>query len=278
MLSRTTEKLSLDWPDEPREYQSSRLDEWFLSGPNSWPERRKLPFFSDLHHEISRSWKQPFSSRLTNAAAADFTNLVGSVEQGYTIIPVVEDTLASHLSPSLAPSLKSRPLLSTKPCRTTYALIGKSYIAAGQAGMALHTMAILQAYQAEVFKEMDEGTGLTPETVKELRRATDLALRAINHTWEAVSSVVEKFCSAKMLSAALKQFMPRRMRDHSTPSSSLSREHRESRWPCGLGLAMFPRFYPQRFALRWSHFTLSILLPLLQVRMKRFTCSVQFEL
>ncbi len=143
VLSRATEKLSLDWPDEPRESQASKLDERFLSGPNSRPERRKLPFFSDLHQEISRSWKQPFSSRLTNAAAADFTNLVGSVEQGYTAILVVEDTLASHLSPSLAPSWKSRPLLPTKPCRTTSALIGKSYIAAGQAGIALHTMAIL---------------------------------------------------------------------------------------------------------------------------------------
>ncbi len=97
VLSRATEKLSLDWPDEPRESQASKLDERFLSGPNSRPERRKLPFFSDLHQEISRSWKQPFSSRLTNAAAADFTNLVGSVEQGYTAILVVEDTLASHL-------------------------------------------------------------------------------------------------------------------------------------------------------------------------------------
>ncbi len=134
--------------------------------------------------------------------------------------------------------------------------------------MALHTMAILQAYQVDVLKEMDEGVGLTPEAVKELRRATDLALRATKHTaravgrsmagsvaaehhlWlnlteirekekvflldapisqsglfgEAVSSVVEKFRSAKTQSAALKQFMPRRMRDHSTPSSSLSRE------------------------------------------------------
>ncbi len=131
VLSRPTEKLSLDWLDEPRESQASKLDEQFLSGPNSRPERRKLTFFSDLHQEISRSWKQPFSSRLTNAAAADFTNLVGSVEQGYTAIPVVEDTLASHLLPSLAPSWKSRPLLPTKPCRTTSALIGKSYIAAG---------------------------------------------------------------------------------------------------------------------------------------------------
>ncbi|KAF4105117.1 hypothetical protein G5714_014448 [Onychostoma macrolepis] len=60
VLSRATEKLSIDWPDEPRESQSSKLDERFLSGPNSKPERRKLPFFSDLHHEIFRSWKQPF--------------------------------------------------------------------------------------------------------------------------------------------------------------------------------------------------------------------------
>ncbi|XDV37990.1 hypothetical protein PO909_007490 [Leuciscus waleckii] len=90
VLSRATEKLSIDWPDEPRESQSSKLDERFLSGPNSRPEGRKLPFFSDLHHEISRSWKQPFSARLTNAAAADFTNLVGFVEQGYSAIPAVE--------------------------------------------------------------------------------------------------------------------------------------------------------------------------------------------
>ncbi len=253
VLSRATEKLALDWPDEPRESRASKLDERFLIGAHSKPERRKLPFFSDLHREISSSWKQPFSSHLTNAAAADFTNLVGSVEQGYTTMPVIEDTLTSHLSPSLAPSWKPRPLLPSKPCRTTSALIGKSYIAAGQTGMALHTMAILQAYQADVLKEMDEGTGLTPEAVKELRRATDLALRATKHTaravgrsmaaseaaerhlllnlteirekekvflmdapisqsglfGEAVSAVVDKFCSAKTQSAAFKQFMPR---------------------------------------------------------------------
>ncbi len=51
--------------------------------------------------------------------------------------------------------------------------------------MALHAMAILQTYQADILKEMDEGTGLTPEAVKELRRATDLALRATKHTAHA---------------------------------------------------------------------------------------------
>ncbi len=47
VLSRATEKLSLDWPNEPRESQASKLDERFLSGPNSSPGRRKLPFFGD---------------------------------------------------------------------------------------------------------------------------------------------------------------------------------------------------------------------------------------
>ncbi len=54
--------------------------------------------------------------------------------------------------------------------------------------MALHTMAILQVYQADVLKEMDEGTGLTLEAVKELPRATDLALKATKHTARAVGS------------------------------------------------------------------------------------------
>ncbi len=129
---RATE-LSLDWLDEPRESQSSKLDERFLSGSGSCPTGRKLPFFPDLHHKVSRSWKQPFSSRLTNAAATDFTNLIGSVEQGYATVPAVEDKLAAHLSPNSSPSWKTRPLHLSKPCMTTSALIGKSYMAVGQA-------------------------------------------------------------------------------------------------------------------------------------------------
>ncbi len=64
VLARTTEKLSLDWPDEPCESQSSKFDERLLSGSVSRPTRKKLPFFPDLHHKVSRSWKQPFSSHL----------------------------------------------------------------------------------------------------------------------------------------------------------------------------------------------------------------------
>ncbi len=44
---------------------------------------------------------------------------------------------------------------------------------------------------------------------------------------EAVSAVVDKFRSAKTQSASLRQFMPKRARDYSTPSSSVSRVRKE---------------------------------------------------
>jgi len=48
----------------------------------------------------------------------------------------------------------------------------------GQAGGTLHTMAVLQSYQADLLKGLDWGQGLSPEAVADLRRTTDLALRA----------------------------------------------------------------------------------------------------
>ncbi len=48
VLSRATEKLALDWPDEPRESRASKLDDRFLIGAHSKLERRKLPFFASF--------------------------------------------------------------------------------------------------------------------------------------------------------------------------------------------------------------------------------------
>ncbi len=45
------------------EKQRSKLDERFLRS-KSLPLRRSLPFFPDLHTEVSRLWRNLFSSRL----------------------------------------------------------------------------------------------------------------------------------------------------------------------------------------------------------------------
>ncbi len=49
-----------------------------------------------------------------------------------------------------------------------------------------HTMSVLQAYQADLLKDLDQGQGLPPEAVTELCRTTDLALRATKQTAAAI--------------------------------------------------------------------------------------------
>lgn len=60
-------------------------------------------------------------------------------------------------------------------------------MAVGQAGVALHTIAVLQAYQADLLKDLDQGQGLFPEVVDELRHTTDLTLRATKQTVAVIS-------------------------------------------------------------------------------------------
>lgn len=97
-------------------------------------------------------------------------------------MPKVEKTLAGYLSPVYASSVK-RPALPSKPCRITLSLVGKAYEAAGQTGGSLHTMAVFQAYQADLLKELDTDLALA---VKELRRTTNLSLRTNKQTARAI--------------------------------------------------------------------------------------------
>ncbi len=75
--------------------------------------------------------------------------------------------------------------------RTTSALVGKAYSVAGQAATCLYTMYLLQAYQAELLGDHDEGGGCG--------QATDLSLRAMaalvateRHLWLNQSNIKGK--------------------------------------------------------------------------------------
>ncbi len=114
-----------------------------------------------------------------------YSSILNKKEHSYGEMPKVEEMLASYLSPKSSSSIKS-PVLPTKPVRITSALVGKAYSAAGQAAACLHTMSLLQAYQAELLTELDEGESISPNTVCELRRATDLSLRAAKETAKSI--------------------------------------------------------------------------------------------
>ncbi len=100
-----------------------------------------------------------YSARLRTSASSALTTVDGAEEKGF-------------LDPS-------------KPCRTTSALAGRSYASAGQAASALHSMAVLQVYQAKLLSAVDESEP-DPATLRELRSATDLALRATKTTAQAI--------------------------------------------------------------------------------------------
>ncbi len=158
VVTRAVAKLDIDWPaDDQTEKEKSKLDFCVVSflRSKSLPLRRSLPFFPDLHTEVSRSWKKPFSSRLFIPASDYYGNVAGLSECGYRAMPRVKQTLAGYLSPGAASSLKA-PVLPTKPLHVSSVLVGKGYTAAGQAGACLHTMAVLQAYQADLLKELDD--------------------------------------------------------------------------------------------------------------------------
>ncbi len=97
-------------------------------------------------------------------------------------LPVFPDLYTDvYLFPESSSSARS-PVLPTKPVRTTSALVEKAYSAAGQAAACLHTMSLLQAYQAELLADLNEGEGIGPNAVCELCRATDLSLRGTKET------------------------------------------------------------------------------------------------
>ncbi|KAL0199808.1 hypothetical protein M9458_002995, partial [Cirrhinus mrigala] len=170
----------------PPSPEPSRLDDWFLgSGRDSRPRSSLVPFFPEVHEELTKSWKAPLSACSRHVISPSLTTLDGGPARGYTEVPQVERAIAMHLCPQNAASWRGRPRLPSRACKFSSALVAKAYVASGQAASALHAMAILQVYQAKVLKDLHEGVP-DPELLHELRSATDYALRATKVTAQAL--------------------------------------------------------------------------------------------
>lgn len=184
VLSRAVDELGLDW-SPPEEPARSRLDEWFLPGRQQAPRQRTAPFFPEVHDELTKSWRAPYSARLRTSSSSALTSIDGADERGYERLPPLDESVAVHLCPPAAIGWKAKANHPSKPCRTTSALAGRAYSSAGQAAAALHSMAVLQVFQAKLLAATDE-SGPDVATLRELRSATDLALRATKSTAQAI--------------------------------------------------------------------------------------------
>ncbi|KAL0151000.1 hypothetical protein M9458_053727 [Cirrhinus mrigala] len=100
-----------------------------------------------------------------------------------------EETSPLETSPDSVPpppaSLKSGATLPSRPCRLTAHIADKTYGASGEAVSVLHTMAVLQVFQAQLLESLDEGKE-DPEVFKDLRTPADFALKATKKTAQAI--------------------------------------------------------------------------------------------
>ncbi len=97
--------------------------------------------------------------------------MAGLKECGYRAMPQVEQTLASSTWDQLSvPRCGIISEDSGTAHQATAHYIYKGYAAAGRAGACLHTMAVLQAYQADLLEYLDEREEIKAKDISELRR------------------------------------------------------------------------------------------------------------
>ncbi len=171
MLARAAVSIGLE-VNRPPSTEPSRLDDWFLgAGCGSQPRSAPVPFFPEVHEELTKSWMAPFTARSHSSVSSVLTTLDGGAARVYAGIPQLERAITVHLCHETPATWRNRSCLPSKACKLTAALAAKAYSAAGQAGSALHAMAILQVHQAKALKQ-----------VHEVRTATDFTLRATKVT------------------------------------------------------------------------------------------------
>ncbi len=149
--------------------------------------QRSSPFCPEVHDELTKSWRAPYSSRICPSASAAFTSVDGAEEKRYehmTLDTTLDESVATHLCPPTVIEWKARASHPSKLCRATSALAGRAYSVARQAASALHSMAVLQVFQAKMLASED--AGLDAVSLRDLRSTTDLALRATKATAQAI--------------------------------------------------------------------------------------------
>ncbi len=90
MLARATVSIGLE---------VNRPELLLGAGRGSQPHSTPVPFFPEVHEELTKSWMAPFMARSRSSASSILTILDGGVARGYAGIPQVERAIAVHLCP-----------------------------------------------------------------------------------------------------------------------------------------------------------------------------------
>lgn len=93
---------------------------------------------------LSSLWEKTYWSHIVTGLPSNYSNVQGLRRQGYLKLPQVEEVFVSY--PFLRVSSLKAPVLPSK-----------AYVMVDHTGEALHTMAVLQTYQVDLLKDLDQG-------------------------------------------------------------------------------------------------------------------------
>ncbi|KAL0194596.1 hypothetical protein M9458_008168, partial [Cirrhinus mrigala] len=162
MLVRAAKSIDLEVPKAPSP-ECSQLD-WFLgAGSDVPPLSTPVPFFPEVHEELTKTWRAPYTAHLRLSTSL-LTTLDGEVARGYVDVPQVERAVAVHLCPQNAATWRNCPRLPSKACKLSSALAAKAYSTEGQAASALHAMAIHQAKALKKLHQLVSGRDMVDLT------------------------------------------------------------------------------------------------------------------
>ncbi len=188
MLSRAAESVGLHWRPPPSP-ERSRLDDWFLGAQADRRQPPPVPFFPEVHEEVTRSWRAPFLPETGLVPPPSSPPSTVGRPKGMWRSPQLSAPLQCSSARRALPPGGGNPRLPSRTCKFSSALTAKAYSAAGQAASALHAMALLQVHQAKALKQLHEA-GADPAGLQELRTATDLALWATKVTARALGQTM----------------------------------------------------------------------------------------
>lgn len=134
MLSRAAKSVGLAW-NPPTCPEHSRLDDWFLRATRVGSQcPAPVPFFPEVHEEITRSWTAPFTARSGPRVPSPLTTLDGGAAKSYARIPPVEPVVAMQIYPNS--TVREEPCLPSRACKYSFGLTDKAYRAFGEAAFA----------------------------------------------------------------------------------------------------------------------------------------------
>lgn len=136
MFARAAVNMELDWNPPPCP-KSSWLDDWFLGSERDLqPCTDSMPLLLEVHEELTKSWRAPFTVRSCFTNSSILTTLNGGAARMYMDVPQVERAVAVHLCPQNVGTWQNRPRLPSR----ALSLMAKAYSTDGQVTSALHAM------------------------------------------------------------------------------------------------------------------------------------------